>query len=445
MTMNRTASVAAIFTILLLAPAARSGLHYSGEPFAELPSQWRGFMLDWRALRGIATPATAQVPASPLRKQYQDEAQRFRDVAKTRSLTADEQADFGAVLLRLGEVDAALDVLREAQRSHPQHYATLANLGTAWQLAGDLEQAAECLRQAVVLAPGKNQRVEELHLKLVRQRLRQPKDAQELDDLFGVRYVGESGKFEPGKLAAAERKKLPSDAVANVQQVALWFPGDARLLWQLAELASAHGDVRTGADLMDICVMQFGLSAPDLRERRVIARETAEALAKAQALAGDGARTEHSTGHADAIKPKSRRPLALKRFDTSALPPIAKDSVNPLPWALLLETNLDRKFRPTFPKYLQELDGCRIRLLGYLQPLGEDLDAGAFMLIEYPVGCWYCEMPEVNGIVLVELPQDKTFRYTRSVVTVTGKLKLNSTDPEDFLFTIKDAKVAESD
>src|SRR5262249_23497216 len=151
--------------------------------------------------------------------------------------------------LRLGDNDAALDVLREAQRANPKHFATLANLGTAWQMAGDLEQAADCLRQAVVLAPGKDQRAEELHLRLVRQRLRQQKDAQELDDLFGVHYVGESRKFEPGKLAAAERKKLPTDAVAKVQLLALWFPGDARLLWQLAELASAHGDVRTAADL----------------------------------------------------------------------------------------------------------------------------------------------------------------------------------------------------
>ena len=30
------------------------------------------------------------------------------------------------------------------------------------------------------------------------------------------------------------------------------------------------------------------------------------------------------------------------------------------------------------------------------------------MLIEYPVGCWYCEMPDVTAIVLVDLPEGKT-------------------------------------
>ena len=77
-----------------------------------------------------------------------------------------------------------------------------------------------------------------------------------------------------------------------------------------------------------------------------------------------------------------------------------------------------------------------------MQPLGEGTDLGAFMLVEHPVGCWYCEMPEVTGIVLVELPEGKSGRYTRERVTVTGKLTLNATDPENFLYTLRDAKVS---
>ena len=46
-------------------------------------------------------------------------------------------------------------------------------------------------------------------------------------------------------------------------------------------------------------------------------------------------------------------------------------------------------------------------------PTGEELEMSSFMLIEYPVGCWYCEMPEVTGIVLVELPAGKSATFTR--------------------------------
>jgi hypothetical protein len=67
------------------------------------------------------------------------------------------------------------------------------------------------------------------------------------------------------------------------------------------------------------------------------------------------------------------------------------------------------------------------------------------MLIEYPVGCWFCEMPDVTGIVYAELPADKTVEYTRNAVRVTGKLTLNAADPENFLYSVTDAKVVAVD
>jgi hypothetical protein len=77
--------------------------------------------------------------------------------------------------------------------------------------------------------------------------------------------------------------------------------------------------------------------------------------------------------------------------------------------------------------------------------LREDSDLAAFMLVEYPVGCWYCEVPEVTGIILVELGAGKTANFTRGLIKVTGTLTLNSTDPERFLFALGKAKVSEAD
>src|SRR5262249_13095569 len=158
---------------------------------------------------------------------------------------------------------------------------TAANLGTAWQLAGDLEQAASALEEAVRLAPQNLQSAERYHLKLVRLRAaekRTPTDAP--DDLFGVKYVGESGKPEPGKLAADERKRARGDAVAFVGRRALGLPADGRLLWQLAELANADGDVVTAAAILDGCVSEFGMGSPDLRKRRQIYRTAADEITR---------------------------------------------------------------------------------------------------------------------------------------------------------------------
>ena len=438
----RTPLAAALVAAILLAfpPAVRAGLYYSGEEVAELPSQWRGFLIDQRMLRGLAVKPTDANPLSPARKRYEDEAIRLSKIAKDGNLGPDETADLGAIYVLLGDAANALEVLRPAQRAHPDHFRINANLGTAWQLSGDLDQAAACLQQSARLAPANNQKAEELHLKLVRLRLRQPRGAEGLDDLFGVRFVGPGGKYEAGRLDDAGRKALPDDAPALVQQLALWLPADGRLLWQLAELAAATGDTATAAAILDGCVTEFGMRDPELREHRQALRDAADALA---ANGDPNARPAHD-GRSFPLKPRSSRPLVHK-MDLADLPPIDPKGVNVLPWTVVTETVVDRKFRPSFPKYLKELDGKQVQLTGFMQPLGEDQEGGAFLLIEYPVGCWYCEMPEATGIVLVELGGGKTREGTRGKLRITGRLTLNASDPENFLYTIKDAKAVETD
>jgi hypothetical protein len=398
----------ALLTVLVFATPVRAGLYYSKEVIADLPSQWRGFLPDHRTLR---TLAAAKV-ANQLREAYLSDRDRLVKLAAERSLTADEATDLGALQIRLGNPADAVSVLRAAHARFPEHFQVAANLGTAWQLQGDLDQAALALRRAAELAPPKYRKAEELQLKLVSLRRGQSKGKQNLDDLFGG--------------------KPPADAVALVQQLALWLPADGRLLWQLGELAHDHGDVRTAAAILDGCVSEFGLNDPELRRHRLEYRAAADEAAKA----------DHSKHIAVAFH--SPRPLT-RRFDAARLPPIRVDGVNPLPWPILTSTTLDRRSRPTFAKHLRELDGKLVSLTGYLQPVGDDLEASSFLLIEYPVGCWFCEVPEPTGVVLLELPAGKTATLTKNQMKVTGRLSLNGTDPENFLFTLRDAAIVPPD
>ncbi|HEY3788853.1 MAG TPA: tetratricopeptide repeat protein, partial [Urbifossiella sp.] len=294
--------VAALVLLLRFASDAFAGLYYSGESFAELPSKWSGFLVDQRTLRaaGIARPKDAQ--QSPLRETYLAAAAKLDELARKRALTADEAADLGALSIRLGKPDRAVEVLRAATRKFPDHSHIAANLGTAWQLSGDLEQAAAALEEAVRLAPPKEKVFEEYHLKLVRSRQREGRAAAkpEVDDLFGVKFTGELGK-----------PALPANAAAIVQYLALTLPADGRLLWQLGEIANALGDVRTAAAILDGCVTEFNMATPMLRAHRQLYRTAADELAK---------KPDHDR-HKGSFVAKSMRPL-LRKFDVSSLPPI---------------------------------------------------------------------------------------------------------------------------
>jgi tetratricopeptide (TPR) repeat protein len=440
--MSRRAVFAVACSLCCWPATSSAGLYYSGETIANLPSQWRGFLLDQRALRLAAVKPAPGKAGSPLRIKYLEALANLEKLAQKRALTSDESADLGALYIRLGESDKAVACLRAAQRIHPKHFHLAANLGTAWQMQGDLQQAAASLREAVKLAPGKNQPAEELQLRLVELR-QKTKSMDALDDLFGIRFLNAAGVYEAGKIAPTDQKKLPADALAQVQQLALWLPADVRLLWLLGEMANVQGDAKTAAAIFDGCVTEFNSRAPDLRQHRQITRAAVDMAAKANE-AGQTHGGGESASHLASWRPRSKRPLA-NLAERTDLPPVNATGTNYLPWTVLGDTVVDRDFRPNFPRYLLELEGKSVTLTGFIQPLNEDLELGSFMLIEYPIGCWYCEMPELNSIVFVELSAGKTFTHTKTLVKVTGTLHLNKTDPENFLYTLEGAKATAAD
>lgn len=424
-------------SLLLLATSASAGLYYTGEKYSALPAQWRGFLMDHRLLRNIGLKPKIESEESPLRARYRQEMEALSKRGLKDPLSSDDLADLGALHIRLGDIDKAINVLQAAQRKHPNHFALAANLGTAWQRFGDYRQAAAALEQAVKLAPGKLQPFEDAHLKLVR--ARQRSQPGELDDLFGVRFGNEKGVYEAGKFSESERKKLPAKSVAIAQQLALWLPADGPLLWQLAELANAHGDFKTAGAMMEGCVVTFGMSDSNLRKRRQILKDATDKIPQAKL-----GTEEHNGSHPGSVKFLSRRALTAM-IDAAPLPPIDAKGINPIPWELFNDTTIEKPFKPVFPKYLKELDGKRISLTGFMYPLRDEPEVRAFLFIEAPVGCWYCENPDTTGIVYVELPNGETTTFQRGLIRIIGRLHLNANDPEDFLYTVKDAKAAAPD
>jgi hypothetical protein len=411
--MRRVRLIGIVLCLALIGQPVRAGVDYSGEEIAPLPAQWRGFLLDLRALRMIGIEPKAGEEFNPLRAQYRDACAKLEAIPKR---TPRETADLGAVWIRLGQPRKAIELLRKSRGDSPESYAILSNLAVAWFLAGDPDEAIRTQREAIRLAPAASKRFEEFQRKWMEARKNEAKSLTAIDDLFGTEF--------------------PKDDVAILQRLALSFLGDARLIWQLAERTNAHGDIRSAASLMDVVVVELAFTPPAARERRQTFRTAADKIAMLPDI-------EHAKYRGD-LAMLSPRPL-VRRTATAALPAIRDDGPNLLPWTVVSETIIEKPFRPKFHGHLNKLDGKTVSLSGYMQPLSTDIDVVGFMLIEFPVGCWFCETPEPAGIVYVELPAGKSVTVKRSRIKVTGTLKLNPDEPEDFLYTLRNARIADPD
>lgn len=423
-----------ITSIFLFEGSVFGGVYYSQESYNELPSQWRGLLMDQRQLRQLGIEPKPNQTSTELRKKYLQDLSRLDKLSKERKLLPEEFSDLGALLIRLNQAPQALETLRKADREYPQNFRILSNLASAWQTLGEFDRAIQVSEQAIALAPGKYVGAEKLHLFWINQ-LKKQKAGQKVDNLFSLQFQSQAGKYLPGGIDPAQLKNIPADAIASVQLLALWFPADPFLLMQLAEIANASGDPEVALAMMDGCVTEFGLREILLLEHRRILKEYVQARKTAK--------DEKHQDHKNWFLPKSMRPFALDKMELD-LPPVKSNAVNLLPWLVLAQTQVDRKALAQYPAYLKQLENQKVQIEGHMQPVGEEHESSTFLLLENPVGCWYCEMPSLNGMVLIELKDSKVVRMSRQAQIIRGKLQLRKDDPEKFLFTILEAEMQQA-
>jgi tetratricopeptide (TPR) repeat protein len=209
---------------------------------------------------------------------------RIEERSRARNLPPDEAVALAADLLRVGQVDEAVNRLKplydDRDRRGTRTYPITAALVHAHAARGEWAHALNYLPDLFDLDPPPARgltpaqrawqtRLDREYLPHYLQLRRAEAEASPRPDpededptpLFPlpardrpadpVRFVNDAGVYEPGALAAAERAKLPPDALAVVQQLLLWFPSDTRLLWLLAELYAADGQLAEAQTILD--------------------------------------------------------------------------------------------------------------------------------------------------------------------------------------------------
>jgi predicted Zn-dependent protease len=237
---------------------------------------------------------TARLNAADTRPERADNPDRKAILARLAAGT--DPAAKAVDLIRLTRADEAVNLLVPLSRGRSPDFRVLMNLAHAYARRGDWGDAIPVHSLAAEEAvpadlPGTTPdqrkwltRVERqfyskwLVINRDRAAKRYAAETEGVFPLFPVNWVNDAGVYEPGRLADAERAKLPADAVPVVQQLLLWAPGDTGLYWLLAELYAATGRLRQAEVIIRQCVegRQFSNRAVLMAHRKAVMAAVAE-------------------------------------------------------------------------------------------------------------------------------------------------------------------------
>ncbi len=266
-------TVLMIVVLLCIAPLVRAGLHSIDDPCPfnvdakgqvnPLPQQQFLILLAER-LSGLVPAkqselgtldwfATMNDDDQPIwRANYSAKLQQWRAVRtpKEKQLRGNDLASHAVVLLHLGGANQALELLQPELRSRQPNYWAVSNLVHVhaergeWDIAFNRIQQLEDIDDVPPLAGHTKEQIAWLkavnagpYRSLLQHRQKEMRHRTPLEEL---------------KPDVLDFGTLSSGAIAVVQQLCLWSPTDARLLWLLAELHLQAGHIREANELFQL-------------------------------------------------------------------------------------------------------------------------------------------------------------------------------------------------
>ena len=178
--------------------------------------------------------------------------------------------EYGWALTYLGEYTNALQVLHAIEQEQPGLYPTAANLGTAYELAGNNQEALKWITTALIRNPDAHEGTEWLHREILKAKIRLEKDSKallkepvlSLPPTFGrskeALLVFGSERYNASDVEKAIRYQLKE----RLQFVTPPDPVVAQLMRNYSEIEVATGTLQTATSYLDFA-LSFGLSNED--------------------------------------------------------------------------------------------------------------------------------------------------------------------------------------
>jgi len=94
---------------------------------------------------------------------------------------------------------------------------------------------------------------------------------------------------------------------------------------------------------------------------------------------------------------------------------------------------------PSFSEETKKLEGKSVTLPGYMIPFESGYSENHFILSSLPLNaCFFCGVGGPEGVI--EVYSEKPVKYTDKPIELTGRLKLNAEDPDQFMYILEDVK-----
>ncbi|MBI4556793.1 MAG: hypothetical protein HY706_04355 [Candidatus Hydrogenedentes bacterium] len=111
----------------------------------------------------------------------------------------------------------------------------------------------------------------------------------------------------------------------------------------------------------------------------------------------------------------------------------------PLKWEVFRKTKGHYRSRPRVPDSLYKLKNTEITVVGYVTPIDELGQTRRFMLLPVPLDCYFCGIPRLTDVMLVQLKDAIEAPSPGMPVEITGTLILNGVPNTRFRHILLDA------
>lgn len=206
---------------------------------------------------------------------------KARKEALSQSNTAADRNDYAVALMHLGRAREAVAVLEKLEQTNPGRYATAANLGTAYELAGDNVKAYQWIREGIRRDPNAHEGSEWLHALILEMKIAGSISAT--DSVLGL-HMGEDAvpskpfqypRGNTGKPldAAAVKRSIAFQLHERLQFVQAPEPIVGDILFDYANLLLLEKQYASAADLYELAIRYAAPRADLARQRLAYARK----------------------------------------------------------------------------------------------------------------------------------------------------------------------------